>query len=654
MPHLTKQDIKYLQLLSKSFPSVSSAAAEIIRLQAILELPKVTEHFLSDIHGEYSYYIHILKNASGAVHAKIDDSFGDSLSVEQKNALATLIYYPERELANGEHPDAWYKMTIRRLVAVCRTATYKYTRAKIRAKLPSDYEYIIEELIDSNEQDYTKRLYNESIINNILRAGIQDEFITALCNLIFRLTVAQLHIVGDLFDRGPAAQMVIDDLMSRPGVDFVWGNHDVLWMGAAMGNPACIANAIRNSIKYGNFDTLEEGYGINVRPLSVFAMEQYKEDPCPNFLPKRVSDYQNDDDPEIAAKLLKAISVIMFKLEGQLIRRHPEYNMDDRLLLHKADWKNGTLEVKGVTYQLNETNLPTVNFKDPYALSPEEEHVVNQLILTFRRSRKLQEHLRFLMDKGAMYRVCNNNLLFHGCAPMQPDGSFTAMNIEGKCYAGKALMDVCDRMVRTANYDRRLQNTDFLWYLWCGPKSPLNGKDKIATFERTFINDKAAGVETKDPYYTLWDREETAEAILKDFGVDPQRGHIINGHVPVKKSKGETPVKAGGKFINIDGGLSKAYQPVTGICGYTLVFNSHHMYLAEHQPFDPAVAIKQQTDMLSRKIMIEQFPERLRVKDTDGGRELEQRVRDLNQLLCAYRSGTVRAPESSTWPLNKN
>ena len=645
MPHMTKQEIKYLQLLSKSFPSVSSAAAEIIRLQAIQQLPKVTEHFMSDIHGEYTYYIHILKNASGAVHAKIDDSFGDQLGVEQKNELATLIYYPERELAAGERTDAWYKMTIRRLVAVCRTATYKYTRAKMRAKLPSEYEYIIEELINIDERDYAKRLYYESIINSILRTGIQDEFITALCNLIFRLTVAELHIVGDLFDRGPAAQMVIDDLMERPGVDFVWGNHDILWMGAAMGNAACIANALRNSLKYGNFDTLEEGYGINVRPLSVFAMEQYADDPCPNFQPKNVSDYDSDDDPETTAKLLKAISVIMFKLEGQLIRRHPEYHMDDRLLLHRADWANGTVDIGGVTYKLNDTVLPTVDFRDPYALSPGEEQVVSQLVLTFRRSSKLQEHVRFLMDKGAMYRVCNGNLLYHGCVPMKPDGSFTEMNIEGKCYGGKALMDVCDRLVRTANYDRKCANTDFMWYLWCGPKSPLNGKNKIATFERTFISDKAAGVETKDAYYELWNKTETAEAILEDFGVDPQRGHIINGHVPVKKSKGETPVKAGGKFINIDGGLSKAYQPVTGICGYTLVFNSHQMYLAEHQPFDPDTAFKRQTDMLSRKIMIEQFPERLRVKDTDGGKALEQRIHDLNQLLCAYRSGVVRAPE---------
>ena len=641
---MNEYDVKYLELLSKNFPNVNATAAEIVRLQAVLELPKTTEHFMSDIHGEYSYFTHILKNASGAIHAKIDDSFGDLLGEEEKNALALLIYYPERELANADHTDSWYRVTIHRLIAVCRQATDKYTRVKVRARLPGAFSYLIEELIDSDEHDSNKRRYFESIINNVIATGIADQFIVALANLISRLTVDRLHIVGDVFDRGPAAQLVMDDLLHRHGVDFVWGNHDVLWMGAAMGNAACIANALRNSLKYGNFDTLEDGYGINVRPLAVFAMEQYGNDPCTYFQPNYVSDFVGDDS-ETTAKILKAITVIQFKLEGQLIQRHPEYNMDDRMLLHKVDYAASTLTVGDKVWQINDCHLPTVDPEDPYRLSPAEEQVVSQLVVSFRRSTLLQDHVSYLLEKGAMYRVSNSNLLYHGCVPMEPDGTFAQVNIGGHVCSGKELMDVCDRMVRTAMYDRKTVNTDFLWYLWCGPLSPLNGKDKIATFERTFVTDPAAGVETKDPYYTLWEQEATAWAILREFDVDPDKGHIINGHVPVKKSRGEVPVKANGKFINIDGGLSKAYQPVTGICGYTLVFSSHEMYLAEHQPFDVEAVNKQNVDMISRTIMIEQYPDRLRVRDTDGGTEVQERIADLEKLLSAYRNGIVRSPD---------
>jgi len=642
---MNEREIKYLELLSKNFPNVPATAAEIVRLQAILELPKTTEHFMSDIHGEYSYFTHILKNASGAIHSKLDDSFGDLLGEEEKNALALLLYYPERELARTEHTDSWYRVTIHRLIAVCRQATDKYTRVKLRSRLPEEaYSYLIEELIDSDEHDSNKRRYFESVINNVIETGIADQFIVALANLISRLTVDRLHIVGDVFDRGPAAQTVLEELIKRHGVDFVWGNHDILWMGAAMGNGACIANALRNSVKYGNFDTLEDGYGINVRPLAVFAMEQYGDDPCTFFKPNYVSDYMGDDS-ETAAKILKAITVIQFKLEGQLIRRHPEFNMNDRMLLHLVDRENSTLTAGDTVYHINDCHLPTVDPEDPYKLSQAEEQVVEQLIVSFRRSTLLQSHLDFLMEKGAMYRVYNGNLLYHGCVPMQPDGSFTRVNIGGKEYYGRGLMEICDRMVRTAMYDRRQENTDILWYLWCGPLSPLNGKDKIATFERTFVTEPEAGVETKDPYYTLWEKESTAWAILGEFGVDPERGHIINGHVPVKKKKGEEPVKANGKFINIDGGLSKAYQPVTGICGYTLVFSSHEMYLAEHQQFDIESIGKQNVDMISRTIMIEQYPDRLTVRNTDGGRDVEERIADLQQLLAAYRSGLIRTPD---------
>ena len=641
---MNERDIKYLELLSKNFPNVHATAAEIARLQAILELPKTTEHFMSDIHGEYSYFTHILKNASGAIHSKIDDSFGDLLGEEEKNALALLLYYPERELARKDHSESWYRVTIHRLVAVCRQATDKYTRAKVRARLPEEFAYLIEELIDSDEHDSNKRRYFESIINNVITTGIADQFIVAMANLISRLTVDRLHIVGDIFDRGPAAQMVMNELTRRHGVDFVWGNHDVLWMGAAMGNPACIANALRNSLKYGNFDTLEDGYGINVRPLAVFAVEQYADDPCTYFQPTYVTDFAGDDS-EITAKILKAITVIQFKLEGQLIRRHPEFQMDNRLLLHLVDETTGTVEVDGKTYHVNDCHLPTVDKDDPYRLSPAEENVVSQLVMSFRRSTLLQHHVDYLMEKGAMYRVCNDNLLYHGCVPMEPDGSFSEVTVGGQTCSGRKLMDACDQLVRKANFDRRDEMTDFLWYLWCGPSSPLNGKDKIATFERTFLTESEAGVETKDAYYTLWDKEETAQAILQEFGVDPARGHIINGHVPVKKSRGEQPIKANGKFINIDGGLSKAYQPVTGICGFTLVFSSHELYLAEHQQFDIEKVGTQNVDMISRVTMIEQYPDRLCVRDTDGGKEVLGRIADLQQLLAAYRSGVIRTPD---------
>lgn len=641
---MNEPNMKYLELLSKNFPNIPATAAEIVRLSAILELPKTTEHFMSDIHGEYSYFCHILQNASGAIHRKIDDSFGDLLGEEEKNALALLLYYPERELNGREHSESWYRVTIHRLVMVCRVATDKYTRAKVRTRLPEEFSYVIEELIDTDEHDAMKKQYFESLINNIIRTGVAEQFILALARLISRLTVDRLHIVGDVFDRGPAAHLVMEELCRRHGVDLVWGNHDILWMGAAAGNPTCIANAIRNSLKYGNFDTLEDGYGVNVRPLALFAMEQYGDDPCPAFLPTHVTDCV-EENSEVTAKLLKAITIIMFKLEGQLVRRHPEYAMDDRLLLDKLDMEAHTITIDGVTYDTNAIRMPTVDPADPYKLSPGEEQVVSQLVLTFRRSGLLQKHMRFLLEKGAMYRISNGNLWYHGCIPMNEDGSFQQVELSGSLYSGKKLMDKCDRMVRTAMYDRREDYTDFLWYLWCGPCSPLNGKNKIATFERTFIIDPAAGEEKKNAYYSLWNDPETGRKILCEFGVDPDRGHIVNGHVPVKKSKGEEPVKAGGKFINIDGGLSKAYQPVTGICGYTLVMNSHIMYLAEHQPFDVEIAAQQNNvDMISRMIVIEQYPERLRVRDTDGGEDVRSRIEDLEALLDAYRRGRIRTP----------
>ena len=643
---MNESEIKYLELLSKSFPSIPATAAEIVRLQAILELPKTTEHFMSDIHGEYTYFSHILKNASGAIHDKINDSFGDLLGEEEKNSLARLLYYPERELAAAAHSDSWYRVTIHRLVAVCRQATDKYTRVKVRARLPKEYAYIIEELIDSDEHDPNKRKYFESIINSVIETGIADRFIVALANLISRLTVNQLHIVGDVFDRGPAAQMVMDDLMDMHGVDFVWGNHDILWMGAAMGNPACIANALRNSLKYGNFDMLEDGYGLNVRPLALFAMEQYGDDPCTNFLPTHVTDCVAENS-DVTAKLLKAITVIQFKLEGQVIKKHSEFEMDDRLLLDKIDYEKKTVMVYGKEYPMNDVDFPTVDPADPYNLTPDEEQVMARIQQAFVKCEKLQRHVRFLFSNAGRYKVHNSNLLYHGCVPMDEKGNFKAVDVDGKRYRGKELYDILDNYARKGYYSknypagmRRAQ--DYIWYIWAGPNSPVFGKDKMATFERYFIEDKETHKEIKNSYYSLLDNEEVLNRILEEFGLDTHKSHIINGHVPVELKKGESPIKCDGKLLIIDGGFSKAYQSKTGIAGYTLVANSHGMRLVAHEPFESTeAAILHESDIFSDSTVVEVAANRIRVSDTDIGRELRESIKQLELLLQAYRDGSI-------------
>ena len=649
---MNQRDIKYLELLAKNYPNVNAAAAEVVRLQAILELPKTTEHFMSDIHGEYSYFTHILKNASGAIHSKLDDTFGDLLGDEEKNALALLLYYPERELARG-HTESWYRVTIHRLIAVCRTATDKYTRAKVRVRLPEEFSYLIEELIDSDEHDSNKRRYFESIINNVISAGIADQFIVALANLISRLTVDRLHICGDVFDRGPAAQMVMDDLMHRHGVDFVWGNHDILWMGAAMGNAACIANALRNSLKYGNFDTLEDGYGINVRPLAVFAVEQYGSDPCTYFQPTYVTDFVGDDS-ETTAKILKAVTVIQFKLEGQLIRRHPEYGMDDRLLLDKIDYEHRCITVDGVTWPLEDTDFPTVDPADPYTLTPEENAVIDQLTASFERSEKLQAHVRFLYSKGSLYTIYNGNLLFHGCIPMTEEGEFLSFPLGGKERSGKAFLDWADTAARQAYYYRRGSAErklamDFLWFLWAGRNSPIFGRDRMTTFERRLIADERAWTEPKNAYYTLYQDPAVCDKILKEFGLGGPHCHIINGHVPVKAKKGESPIKGGGKLIVIDGGFCKAYQRTSGIAGYTLIHNSHSFRIVAHQPFAGRErAIRENFDISSSTDIFERLETRRKIGETDRGREIKTRIDDLRALLDAFRDGAVKEDHGKT------
>ncbi len=648
-----RQNRKFLELLSRQYPTIQAASTEIINLRAILNLPKGTEHFLSDIHGEYEPFLHILKNASGVIKNKVDAIFGNTITEEERRRLATLIYYPEEKLAllkrQGGASADWYRITLHRLMEVCQVVASKYTRSKVRKALPPDFEYIIDELLHSNGSDHNKDLYYEQIIRTIIEIDRADAFIVAIANLIQRLVIDHLHIIGDLFDRGPGAHIIMDHLCAYHSVDIQWGNHDMLWMGAAAGQEACIANVLTNCLKYGNFDTLEEGYGINIRPLATFALETYGDDPCLCFQPKNPTQRNiTDHDRAMAARIHKAIAVIQFKLEGQVILRHPEYNMDDRLLLRRVDFANGRVELDGQSYPMRDTHFPTIDPADPLALTAEEAQLVEKLRLSFMHSEKLQHHVRFLFQHGSMYLVCNGNLLYHGCIPMEEDGSFSAVSLGGRQVSGRAYLDEADRLVRSGFFGRaespeRAAGADFMWYLWCGPKSPLSGKNRITTFERYFVADPAAWEEHKDPYYRVSYTREGAEAILREFGLTLARSKIINGHMPVKIRKGESPVKAGGRLLVIDGGLSRAYQPVTGIAGYTLTFNSREISLAEHLAFDSVQrAVADDEDMHSSTRVVEKLENRLMIRDTDVGRSLAGNINDLEMLLDAYRAGIIK------------
>jgi len=650
---LSPDKIKYLSLLSKSYPSVQAASTEIINLNAILQLPKGTEHFISDIHGEHRFFIHILRNASGSVRKKIEEIFKDELSTEEKSLLAVLIYYPEEKLADlksqGIVNTQWYKDTLYRLTLVCRKATSKYTRSKVRKALPKDFEYIIDELINTNIKDENKKVYFDGIIQTIIDINRADAFITAMANLIHRMIIDKLHIIGDIFDRGPSAPDIIDSLMHHHNVDIQWGNHDILWMGASLGQPCCIANVMRNCIRYSHFDTLEDAYGINVRPLALFAIEQYRDDPCLSAMPKNLEhavDSRLMEDANLAAKMHKAIAIIQFKLEGQTILEHPEYKMEHRLFLDTLDTENGTVTIEGKTYQLNDRNFPTIDPADPYALTPEEAQLMYKLQLSFCHSQRLKEHISFLFSKGSIYKSFNGNLMYHGCIPLNPDGSFAQVQFDGRTMCGKEYLDYCDHLCRHAaigapDDKERKNGMDFLWYLWCGPKSPLNGKDKMTTFERLFIDDKATWTENRDPYYSFIDDVGVICSILEDFSLSPKYGHIINGHVPVKIKKGESPVHADGKIIFIDGGISKAYQSVTGIGGYTLVSNSVKLFLSQHYPFEASEAIDHNSDMHSILIPIHKYEKRIRIRDTDDGADILEKISELQELLDAYLSGDI-------------
>ena len=642
----------YLKSLSKQFPTIADAATEIINLQAIMSLPKGTEHFLTDIHGEWEQFNHVLKNGSGSVKRKIDEEFGNTLSARDKRSLATLIYYPREKLElileeeeDQEFLEDWFKITIHRLVQMTKRVSSKYTRSKVRKALPKDFSYVIEELITEKEEIQDKELYYNEIIHTIIRIGRAPECIIALCELIQRLVIDHLHIVGDIYDRGTGPHIIMDTLSQYHSVDIQWGNHDVVWMGAASGQTACIATVIRVSARYGNLDILEEGYGINLIPLATFAMKVYENTDCSAFSIKYGKDY---DTKDLALDMMmhKAIAIIQLKLEGQLILQHPEFEMDDRLLLDKINYETGTVNIAGKEYPMKDLDFPTVDPADPYRLTQAEELVVDRLRHAFVHCEKLQRHVRFLFSKGSLYKVHNSNLLYHGCVPMDENGNFKAVNVYGKRYSGKALYDALETYARKGYYSQdrqeRRKGRDIIWYIWAGSNSPVFGKDKMATFERYFVEEKETHKEVKNAYYSLLDDETTINKIMREFGLDESHSHIVNGHVPVELKKGETPIKCGGKLLIIDGGFSKAYQSKTGIAGYTLVANSHGLNLVAHKPFESAeAAIREETDIVSDTIIVETAAHRLMVSDTDVGAELKESIADLEKLLEAYQDGTL-------------
>ncbi|HJB90072.1 MAG TPA: fructose-1,6-bisphosphatase [Candidatus Eisenbergiella merdigallinarum] len=642
----------YLKSLSRQFPTIADAATEIINLQAIMSLPKGTEHFLTDIHGEWEQFNHVLKNGSGSVKRKLDEEFGNTLSARDKRSLATLIYYPREKLElileeeeDQEVLEDWFKITIHRLVQMTKRVSSKYTRSKVRKALPKDFSYVIEELITEKEEIQDKELYYNEIIHTIIRIGRAPECIIALCELIQRLVIDHLHIVGDIYDRGTGPHIIMDTLSQYHSVDIQWGNHDVVWMGAASGHTACIATVIRVSARYGNLDILEEGYGINLIPLATFAMKVYENTDCSAFSIKYGQDY-NTKDLQLDMMMHKAIAIIQLKLEGQVIRQHPEFEMDDRLLLDKINYETKTVNIGGKEYPMKDLDFPTVDPADPYRLTEEEELVVDRLRHAFVHCEKLQRHVRFLFSKGSLYKVHNSNLLYHGCVPMDENGNFSAVNVYGKRYSGKALYDALETYARKGYYSQdrqeRRKGRDILWYIWAGPNSPVFGKDKMATFERYFVEEKETHREVKNAYYSLLDDETTINKILREFGLDESHSHIVNGHVPVELKKGETPIKCGGKLLIIDGGFSRAYQSKTGIAGYTLVANSHGLNLVAHKPFESAeAAIRDEADIVSDTIIVETAAHRLMVSDTDVGAELKQSIVHLEKLLEAYQDGTL-------------
>lgn len=648
-------DMKYLQLLSQSFTNISEASTEIINLQAILHLPKGTEHFLADIHGEHEAFLHILKNASGNIKRKVNEIYGNTMLESDKRELCTLIYYPDQELeiikASGRDINDWYHITIHHLVSICKLVSSKYTRSKVRKALPEDFSYIIQELLHEHTEDADKAAYVNVIIDTIISTGRADDFIIAISNVIQRLAIDQLHILGDIYDRGPGAHIIMDNLSSYHSWDIQWGNHDILWMGALAGNKACICNVIRLSLRYANMVTLEDGYGINLLPLATFAMDTYKDDPCEEFIPKLYGDSKDFDEKSrrLTAMMHKAITIIQFKEEAAIYRCHPEWNMTDRILLSDIDYDRGTININNKEYKLKSNNFPTIDPSCPYRLTEEEASLMEKLCHSFQISEKLHKHIRLMLQHGCMYSVYNNNLLFHASIPLNDDASLKQVEIKpGYKYSGRELFNQIGMMIRTAFQDDSLPEdkayaTDYFLYLWCGPNSPLFDKSKMATFERYFIEDKETHYEEKGNYFKFRDNEEVIDRIMDAFNIKGKNRHIINGHVPVHVRNGETPIKANGKLMVIDGGFAQAYHKETGIAGYTLIYHSRGFQLVQHEPFtSTADAIQRCTDIKSTTQIVEMSSHRMLVADTDIGIELKKQISDLEKLLYAYRHGLIK------------
>ncbi len=640
------RELDYLKWMSREYPNVKSTVSEIVNLRAIMGLPKGTEYFFSDLHGEHVAFLHLLRSSSGMIREKIRETFRNIIFDYEERELADLIHYPEKHIdlkkSRKEYTMQWESLIIYRLIQVLKVVSSKYTRSKVRKRMPEEFAYIIDELLHVDNRDKNKENYYGGIIKSIIEIDAGEKFIVSLCYLIQKMTVDHLHIIGDIFDRGPRADVIMDELMKFPEVDIQWGNHDIEWMGAAGGHPALVCSVLRVAFGYNNFDILEDGYGINLRPLSMFASKVYQDDPCERFQPKIFDENKFDYiEPNLAAKMHKAIAVIMFKLEGAIIKRHPEFDMDCRLLLDKIDYQKGVIRMEGQEYELLDRHFPTIDPKDPYALTKEESDLVEILCTSFRHSLRMNQHMKFLYSHGSLYLKYNQNLLYHGCIPMKEDGSFDGMQIGEEYYQGKNLLDKLDRMIQEAyllpdSDEKKTNMLDMMWYLWCGKKSPLFGKSAMKTFENYFLEDPKLKKEVANCYYRLYEKEEEIEKIFHEFGMHPQNSHIVNGHVPVKIKDGESPMKAGGKLFVIDGGLSKPYQKKTGIAGYTLIFTSKKLVLAEHQPYNP------ENEESARVFVAKEMENRIRVADTDAGREIQKRIEDLKLLKKAYEDGVIK------------
>ena len=624
--NITGDRMKFLRLLSEKYPTRQQVCTEIINLQAILNLPKGTEHFMSDLHGEYEAFFHILNNSAGVIREKVDMAFEEVLTARERSSLCTLIYYPQEKLRRireeGRNTEEWYRFVLQKLIDLAKLLSSKYTRSKVRKAMPSEYSYILDELLHAQpDEDNNQMVYHSKIIDTLLRLEEGDDFIIALSSLIKRLAVDHLHIVGDIFDRGERPDAILNMLMDHHSLDIEWGNHDILWMGAACGSQACIAAVVRNCLSYNNISVLEQGYGISLRPLVLFAEKMYDE-----------------EDPNKAAK--KAISIILFKLEGQIIRRNPEYQMEDRLLLDKVDYENACIELDGKSYPLKEKRFPTVDRDDPYKLSQAEREIMDELEKLFLESEQLQRHVEFLYSHGSMYQVFNGNLLFHGCVPLDESGNFDGVVFGKRCYRGREYLDYAEHVARRAwSKEAKEKDRDFMWYLWCGRKSPLSGRN-TKTFERTYVLDESTWYEESNPYYKFYHEEKVCNMILHEFGLYSESSHIINGHTPVRTSKGEHPVRANGKLLVIDGGFCKSYHKTTGIAGYTLIFNSHGIRIKSHQPFQSVyAALTENKDIESKSELVETESERLMVRNTDNGKKIKEDIEGLKMLLRAYRSG---------------